>query len=109
MPSNDDTLTFRKRELKGSRLRCLMATHQSDQKVAEFLTSLVQPYAAVDPAYQWAPRGFLHPGEAKWGETPVLFSDSNREVVTAWWFKVGGSANPPNWDLVSPAMIRDRP
>ena len=42
-----EVVTFRRREFKGSRLRCLMATSLADRDVAEFLNQLVQPHAEV--------------------------------------------------------------
>ena len=42
-----EALAFQRREFKGSRLRCLMATSLPAAEVAEFVDALVQPFARV--------------------------------------------------------------
>ena len=109
MSLNNDTVTFQKKELKGSRLRCLMLTSLPDQHAARFLNGLVHPHATVGPLDNRMPRGFQQPGEAKLGEDPPFLSDDHRESVTAWWLKVRRNANTPNWDLVSQATVDGKP
>ena len=67
------TITFREREFKGSRLRCLLLTSQSATDVSRFLTSLVAPHAQVPIDARWAPRGFLAPDDAYSGDCDRLF------------------------------------
>jgi hypothetical protein len=102
------TITFREREFKGSRLRCLLLTSQSDTEVAGVLTSLVTPHASVTPEDRWAPRGLREPDEGKLGETPGFLPKANRDALTRWWLAKSGRANTPNWDLVSTCRINDR-
>jgi hypothetical protein len=109
MMSTNDSITFRKREFKGSRLRCLLATSQEPKDVAAFLTSLVQPHAIVTSMNTWAPRGFCDPNEAKLSETDGFLSDDDRETMTKWWLAVPGRANTPNWDLISQCTIEGQP
>lgn len=102
------SITFREREFKGSRLRCLLLTSDTPNKVAAFLNSLVAPHAQVSVEDRWAPRGFLDPDEAKLGETAGFLSEADRTMLTSWWLAQRGAANIPNWDLVSTCRINNR-
>jgi hypothetical protein len=108
MSDIDRTISFRDREFKGSRLRCLLLTSREPKEVAEFLSALVFPYAEVNSTEQWAPRGFREPDEAKLGETDGFLSDEHRKSITNWWLAKSGGANTPNWDLVSSCRMGDR-
>lgn len=96
-----DGVTFDKKDLKGSRLRCLMLTSMPRKRVAAILTRMIEPIGSVKPSDAWAPCGFLEPGEAEIGEHPSFLLPQERETVTSWWLKVREHANTPNWDLVS--------
>jgi hypothetical protein len=109
MTRTERTITFREREFKGSRLRCLLLTSQTAEYVAEFCNSLVSPHASVTPDDHWAPRGFLEADEARLGETTGFLREADRDVVTRWWLAQWGRANTPNWDLVSTCRINDGP
>ena len=108
MTDVEDTITFRKREFKGSRLRCLLLTNNAPKDVAAFLNSLVAPHALVTTEDHWAPRGFLAPDEAQLGKTPGFLPEADREVLTRWWLDQPHGANTPNWDLVSTCRIEGR-
>ena len=107
MPSND-VLSFRAREFKGSRLRCLLATHRSRGDVAQFLSALAGPVASVMDTEHWFPDGFLKPDEPKLGETVGLLDEPQRKLVTDWWLAKPGRANTPNWDLGCKTIIDGR-
>jgi hypothetical protein len=81
-------LSFRPRELKGSRLRCLVATSLGGREVARFLNGLVEPHAQVTTADAWQPHGFLNAGEARLGEAVRFLDAGQREVLTSWWLSV---------------------
>jgi hypothetical protein len=100
-------MTFQKKELKGSRLRCLMLTSMPDKQVAHFLCGLVHPYATVDTSDQWMPRGFQRPQEAKLGEASGFLGVEHRNAVTNWWLTVHRNANTPTWDIVSTCRFCD--
>ena len=108
MSAAGKTISFRDREFKGSRLRCLLLTSREPDEVAAFLSALVAPHASVSPGDQWAPRGFREPDEAELGETAGFLSGEDRRTVTAWWLANPGRANTPNWDLVSRCRMGDR-
>jgi hypothetical protein len=108
MTRAEGTVTFRERDFKGSRLRCLLLTNNAPDYVADFLNSLVSPHALVTTEDHWAPRGFLNPDEAKLEETPGFLSERDRAEITRWWLAQPGRANTPNWDLVSTCQIEDR-
>lgn len=107
MTTAERSITFREREFKGSRLRCLLLTSDTPNKVAAFLNLLTAPHAQVTVEDRWAPRGFLDPDEAKLGETPSFLSEADRTVLTSWWLAQPGAANTPNWDLVSTCRINN--
>jgi hypothetical protein len=108
MTPAEGAITFREREFRGSRLRCLLLTNSASKDIAVFLNSLVTPHALVTTEDHWAPRGFLEPDEAKLGETPGFLSEADRAVLNRWWLAQRGRANTPNWDLVSTCQIKDR-
>jgi hypothetical protein len=108
MKQTEEDICFKKKDLKGSRLRCLMLTGLPDERVARCLSDLVHPYATIDKRNAWMPRGFLEPAEAKLGETPGFLSDKNRDEVTGWWLSVQRSANTPNWDIASTCWVEGR-
>ena len=102
---DDSLVKFRAKELRGSRLRCLMLTSMPEQQVASVLTRLVAPVPSVTVGHLRSPMGFLHPEEAKIGEHPDFLTPDERNIVTDWWLKVRQKANTPNWDLVSKCEI----
>ena len=107
-PRTDDDVVFRRRDLKGSRLRCLVATSLPNSDVAAFLNNLVRPHAYVCTEDIWQPRGLLEGGEARLGETLSFLKDEQREAVTSWWLAVRERANTPNWDIVSTCQAEGR-
>jgi hypothetical protein len=108
MATPDRIVTLQARDLYGSRLRCLLLTHQPPGTVARLLTELVHPYATVSPSAFWMPRGFLQSEEAKLGEAEGFLSAGAREAVTAWWLARRAGANTPNWDIACTADIEGR-
>ena len=102
---DDSLLTFKAKELRGSRLRCLMLTSMPERQVASILTRIITPIPSVTVGRIWCPRGFLHPDEPKLGEHPDFLTPDERNVVTDWWLKVRRNANTPNWDIVSRCEI----
>lgn len=108
MSDTKKIVTFRNREFKGSRLRCLLLTHRAPAEVAAFFQTLVVPYAEVGRTETWAPRGFLHSEEVKLGETAGYLSEEDRKTITNWWLAKPGRANTPNWDLVSTCKVGGR-
>jgi len=110
MATSNDKVLFEKKELRGSRLRCLMLTSMPRNQVARCLMELVQPYGFVDASRDHRmPCGFLNPDEAKLGESPDFLSEKQRKALTAWWLKVTRNANTPNWDIVSTCKIEGQP
>jgi len=109
MKPEKNSIKFARRDFKGSRLHCLLATQQNETAVAEFLTSLVAPHASVDSEkHRWAPRGFLEPDEAKLGNVTGFLTDTQRQGIVNWWLERPGTANTPNWDLLSQCNIDGR-
>jgi hypothetical protein len=107
--SPQDTVTIPKKDLAGSKLRCLMLTSLPKNAIATALSSLAAPHAEVDPGrHHWIPRGFLDPDEAKLGECEEFLTSAIREELTAWWLINRKGANTPNWDLVSTCTVDGR-
>jgi hypothetical protein len=107
--SHEGAVSFQRRELKGSRLRCLMLTSLADREVAAFLNGIAQPHAVVSVQDIWQPRGFLDGGEARLGEALSFLTADQRETLTNWWLKVRERANTPNWDVVSTCRVAGQP
>jgi len=108
MPMTDRSASLQARDLRGSRLRCLLLMDQPAKTVARLLTELVRPHAEVGPSASWMPRRLTQPEEAKLGETPGFLSDKAREAVTAWWLAKREKAETPNWDIACTATIDGR-
>ena len=98
------------KEQRGSRVRCVLFTDGTGEKVAQQLTAMVAPYAVVDPTrHVWAPKGLANPAEGKLGDNAQFLSGSQREEISNWWLAVRHSAaNTPNWDMISQATIGGR-
>ncbi len=101
-------VTFRRREFRGSRLRCLMATSLPHAQVVAWLNDLVGRHATIATDDRYMPAGLLAPAEAKLADAVGYLSESNRGELTRWWLAVPARANTPNWDLVSTCRIGDR-
>jgi hypothetical protein len=108
MAEKRDEIYFEKREFRGSRFRCLLATQQLKPRVVAFLNSLVQPLAKVGEEDRYMPEGFCKPEEARLGETSGFLTDEQRNDVTDWWLAIRQNANTPNWDIVSSCTIEGR-
>ncbi len=107
--TSENTLTFQEKDFRGSRFRCLLSTSQPDPAVAEFINSLTPNEVTVTENHQWAPKGFQSPDEAQLAKTEEFLSDTNREKLKSWWLAKPGSANTPNWDLVSNCVYGEKP
>ena len=105
MSNKDEMVCFKKEELRGSRLRCLMLTSGSRAQTTKLLQRLVNPVAQVRGQDTYMPRAFLQPDEAKLGTAPDFLSPGDRETLTDWWLKVRRNANTPNWDIVSECVV----
>lgn len=103
-------IVFKARDFRGSRYRCLLASSLPGSTFAEWLTSLVQPFATVSPLDRHMPEEFSRPDEAKLGsENADRFLDRARsEQAVDWWLAAPARANIPNWDLVSTCKVGGR-
>lgn len=100
--------TFRRREFRGSRLRCLIATSLPRAQIATWLSELVAPRATVSMDDVWMPSGLLAPEEAELGKVPDFLDADSRADVTAWWLARPTGARTPNWDIVSTCTVNGR-
>jgi len=111
MQASKDPVLINRKDLKGSRLRCLMLTTMPREVVAATLNELVSPFATVSPDDHWVPRGFLSAEEARLDEhvpgTYEFVPKVIREQLKVWWLKKTNRANTPNWDLISTCKIKD--
>ena len=104
-----DSIVFSKKELRGSRLQCLMLTSGSPDQVARRLTGIVAPYAEVDPSRDyWMPRGFLEPDEAQLCKDTTFLTEDLCGRVLSWWLAHRTGARTPVWDIASTARIGGR-
>jgi hypothetical protein len=93
-------ICFKTKELKGSRLRCLIMTSGGKGRVAQNLQELIQHNGVVDSNLDtWAPGGFLEPKEVQLNHSIQFFPDHERDNLRDWWLVEGNRT--PEWDLVS--------
>jgi len=100
---------FTEKELRGSRLRCMMLTALSPAKVAESLTAMTKGKAHVGPSDKWQPKGFLDSAEIQLGLSDAFLSADERSNLMDWWLIRKRGARVPTWDVVSTCLIHDRP
>ena len=106
MSTPRDIITIPTKDLRGSRLRCLMLTSLHRNHVARVLSSLISPVASVDETeHRWLPEGLLNPAEPKLGESQDFLTPEIRENLTSWWLVNRRGANTPNWDIVSTCRV----
>lgn len=105
----ENSIVFSKKELRGSRLQCLMLTSGSPDQVARRLTGIVAAYAEVDGSRDyWMPRGFLEPDEAELCKDTRFLTEAACGRVLSWWLAHRTGARTPVWDIASTARIGGR-
>jgi hypothetical protein len=100
-----DRIAFRRRDFKGSRFRCLLATSVPRNEAVAWINSLVQPLAEVGLQHRHMPRGFRCPDEAQFSETDGLLDATLCRTLKEWWLAKPDNATLPNWDLVSTCAV----
>lgn len=98
-------ICFAERDLKGSRLRCLLLTSKSRSTVRAFVQDLIGPHATLGEDAVWMPRGLLLSGEPRLGKSLEFLNREQREAITSWWLKNPRGARTPTWDLVSECAV----
>ena len=99
-------MNLQPKELRGSRLRCLMLTSLARKHVARFLTKMAAPIAQTYPENFWMPHGFIEPVEARLEKEQEFILPEQREELARWWLKSRNHhANTPNWDLICTSSI----
>lgn len=112
--NSERQISFRSREFRGSRFRCLLATSLPAPKIVAWVNSLIQPFAEVSEQDRHMPEGFCYPEEARLGETTgfldagQVHEKEKRKALTEWWLAIPESANTPNWDFVSRCKVAGR-
>lgn len=102
-------VTYRRRELRGSRVRCLMLTSLPRPQIAAWLTDLIRPHAVVDAKIDaWKPCGLLEPDEVRLDDDSTFLDATARAAVAGWWLAAPRGANTPNWDIVSTCTTNGR-
>lgn len=100
---------IQEKELRGSRIRCIMLTSMPREYTAKLLTDLVEPFSVVmDNLDFWMPRGFKSPEEAELSKNLGFLNAEQRKCILQWWLKKQKGAKTPNWDLVSTCSIDQR-
>lgn len=90
------------KDLKGSKLRCLLLTGMPAKEVARTLTRIADGHATVDHRTDhWMPSGLKNPDEAKIGITDEFLDLAQRHALMNWWLAVRPRANTINPDIVS--------
>ncbi len=110
MPARNKSVTIPEIDFYGSRMRCMLLTHQPDEVVAERLTGLVSPFAVVDPySDHWAPGGFTDPDEIQLDTEGDFLTTEQQQELSDWWLEVPRGARTPTWDIVSSCTVDGRP
>jgi hypothetical protein len=110
MAERDNTVTIPERDFYGSRMRCLLLTHQPNDVVAERLTELAKQFAVIDPDRDhWAPAGFTDPNEIQLDKAGNFLPAEQQKVLTDWWLDLPRGARTPTWDIVSSCNVGGRP
>lgn len=94
---------------RGSKARCHFLTHGPDVDVAARLTSLVEPFARIEPHDEWMPLGFEHTQEAQLHSAARLVApDIGRELLAWWLGPYRKRATTPNIDIASTCTVGGR-
>jgi hypothetical protein len=98
---------LKRNQQRGSKPRCHLLTHGSNERVAVNLARLIKDWGSVTPDDHWMPRGFGDVAEAQLDNAPwVLDATSYGAALKSWWFAApGGAQMTPNWDLVSTCTV----
>ena len=110
MVAQNETVSLPDRDFYGSRMRCLLLTHQPPTVVAERLTELIEPFGVVDASRdRWVPSGFSHPTEIELDKAGDFLSGPQQKIVADWWLAAARRARTPTWDIVSTCTVDGRP
>ncbi len=105
--SAEKKISFSKRDLKGSKLRCLQLTALPGIDVTRTLNCLIEPYGKITDQDVWIPGGFLNPDEAqldKVADIPVL-KDKSAALKNWWLEQYDANTRTPNWDIISTCKV----
>jgi len=109
MTQQGNSVSIPERDFYGSRMRCLLLTHQPDHVVADRLTQLVQPFAVINSdTDHWAPAGFTRSDELELGAAEDFLTSPQRQLLTGWWLDVARRARTPTWDIISTCTVGGR-
>ena len=98
------------KERRGSKPRCHLLTHGSQDAVAARLTALIKPFASVAPTDSCMPQGFESAAEATLPEAECLLTAEVRLELQRWWLSVASkNTRTPNWDIASTCTIEGKP
>ncbi|NLO44871.1 MAG: hypothetical protein GX106_07990 [Candidatus Cloacimonetes bacterium] len=119
MSSEEKKVCFQKKELAGSRFRCLLLTHMGREKVYEVLRELskIQKIKIEfdENKDNYFPKGFTEPKEQMLGNIKdevfnKILTTSKKRELKRWWLKyIRGNPSTPNWDFISTCKIDDKP
>jgi hypothetical protein len=99
---------LRSKEQRGSKPRCHLLTHGTNEEVARRLTSLIDdPRGSVAACDSWMPIGFEATEEAQLHKAERLIRNPNdRLALRTWWLAdPRPTSRTPNWDIVSTCSI----
>jgi hypothetical protein len=101
-----EKIVFECCDFKGSRYRCLLATHMDGPRRQSFLGSLVSPFASVGPEDLLAPRGYYSPNETALVDGSDFLTAHDQSLLRSWWLK--NDSRYPSWDIASTCTIGGR-
>lgn len=97
-------------ERRGSKPRCHLLTHGSQDAISARLTKLVAPFASVATSDSWMPQGFGDVEEAQLHKTSRLLTPEISAQLGQWWLPTNRQAvMSPNFDIASTCTIDGAP
>ncbi len=98
-----------KKARRGSKPRCHLLTHGSNDEVAARLTALGAPFATVSPVDRWMPQGFVDTTECQLHLRSRVLDSSLCDELESWWLAPASvKGMTPNIDIASTCTIDGR-
>lgn len=101
---------LKRNEQRGSKPRCHLLTHGSDDDVAARLSELCVPFATVSPSDKWMPRGFEMTEECQLHRRSRVLDSDLCDQLAAWWLPADQLTDrTPNFDIAATCLVDGRP
>lgn len=96
---------LQKRDLRGSKLRCLLLTGLPSSEFLRVLQEVVHLNAIDTQRAEWMPRGICAPKEPELDKAPLLREELRKQLKKWWLGKTVDGRRTPNWDIGCACVI----